>query len=101
MSSGVDILKRTLCPRIAGKRRLRHKCPLSDLRLFHRRSCEVNGVWMMKDQRAHAGLGLHHHALGKMAANLFRPEQFPDALLVVEIRTRRVAEAIALAAIAR
>ena len=56
---------------------------------------------MMEHQGADAGLRVHHHAFGKLDADFFRAAATSTALLIVEIRARRIAEAVALAAIAR
>ena len=55
---------------------------------------------MVEDQRADAGLGVHHHAVGELDADLLRLEQAPQDGLVVEVGAGRVAEAVALAAVA-
>src|ERR1035437_6898011 len=54
---------------------------------------------MVEDDGAHAGLRFHHHAFGQMHADIAGLEQLPHALLIVQIGTRRVAEAVALAVI--
>ena len=56
---------------------------------------------MVEYQRADAGFGFHHHALGEVHAGLFRPQQLEEALLIVQVGTRRVAKAVALAVILR
>src|ERR1035438_754740 len=66
---------------------------------FFRR--EIGAVRMMEYQRAHAGLGLHHHAFGEIDADVLGTEQREQALLIVQIGTSRIAEAVALAAIFR
>src|SRR6185295_13070779 len=66
-------------------------------RLFAGR--EVGAVRMMKYQCTHAGFRLHHHAFGQLHTDLLGSKQFPDALLVVQIRTRRIPEAITFASI--
>src|SRR6185369_6922809 len=67
------------------------------LRLFPGR--EVGAIRMVEHHGADAGLGLHHHAFGELDADLLRPQQRPQSSLVVEVRTGRVSEAVALAAI--
>ncbi len=62
---------------------------------------EVDAIGVVENQRAHARLGLHHHALGEVYADVLRPQQVPEALLIVEIGARRIAEAITLAVILR
>src|SRR5213594_4546153 len=54
---------------------------------------------MMEYEGAHAGLGIHHHPFGQTYADLFGPEKFPDALLVVKIGARGVSQAVPLATI--
>src|SRR5260370_1460446 len=56
---------------------------------------------MVEYQRTHAGLGLHHHAFSESHADVLRPQQFPETLLIVQIGARGVAETVALAAILR
>ena len=56
---------------------------------------------MNKHQRAHARLGIHHHSLSKVAANIFGPQQFPKSGLIIQIRARGISKTVALAAIAR
>src|SRR5215471_17097585 len=60
---------------------------------------EIEAIRMMEYQRTHAGFRVHHHAIGQGHTNGLRFEQLPDALLILQIGTRRVAETIALAAI--
>src|SRR6266567_4071855 len=62
---------------------------------------EIRAIGMLKNQRTHARFRLHHHAFRKFHADFFRTQQLPDPLLVVEIRARRIAEAVALAAVPR
>src|SRR5207249_4381637 len=62
---------------------------------------EVGAVRMVEYERANARLGLHHHALGELYADFVRLQQFPDALLIIQIGTCRIPKAVALAAIAR
>src|SRR5579885_3339140 len=54
----------------------------------------------MEDQSADARFRFHHHAFRELNTDLFRVDQLPDALLVVEVGAGRVTEAVALAAIA-
>ena len=54
---------------------------------------------MVEGDRAHARLRLHHHAFGQMYADILGLEQFPYALLIVQVGTRRIADAVALAVI--
>src|SRR5580700_95882 len=68
-------------------------------RLFAGR--EVRAIGMVEDQCADAGFRVHHHAFSQPHANIFGPEQLPDSLLVVQVGASRIAEAVALAAIAR
>src|ERR1035441_2507601 len=56
---------------------------------------------MVEDEGADAGLRLHHHAFGQLHADIAGLEQLPHALLIVQIGTRRVAEAVALAVLLR
>src|ERR1035437_1078769 len=56
---------------------------------------------MVEDDGADAGLRLHRHALGQLDADVFGPEQLEHSLLIVQVGTRRVAEAGALAVILR
>src|SRR5207244_5413693 len=62
---------------------------------------KVRAIGMVEHQRAHARLRVHHHAVGEPHADIFGLQQLPEALLVVEVRARRITEAVALAAIAR
>src|ERR1700758_435004 len=62
---------------------------------------KVGAVGMMEDERADAGLGIHHHSFREVDVDLFGVEQGPDSSLVFEVRAGRIAEAVALAAIAR
>lgn len=57
-------------------RRVRHR------RFFGRRR-EIRAIRMLEHQRAHARFRFHHHALGQMAADVFRPQQGEQPLLVV------------------
>jgi hypothetical protein len=41
---------------------------------------------MVEHQRADAGFRLHHHAFRQPHADVFGPQQLPDALLIVQIR---------------
>src|SRR5689334_10109190 len=56
---------------------------------------------MVEDKRADAGFGIHHETFGELDADFFGLQQFPDAGLVLQIGAGGVAEAVALAAIAR
>src|SRR5579859_8272125 len=62
---------------------------------------EIGAIRVVKYQRADARLGLHHHALGELYADFVRLQQFPDALLIVQIRTSGIPKAVALAAVTR
>ncbi len=62
---------------------------------------EICAIGMVKDERADAGFGVHHHAFGEMHADFFGTQEHPDAGLVVEIGAGGIAEAVAFAAIAR
>ena len=54
---------------------------------------------MVEDEGGDGGLRLHHHPFGELDADFFRVDQFPDSLLVVEIRAGGVAETVALSPI--
>src|SRR6202163_2448374 len=54
---------------------------------------------MVKDERTDARLRVHHHAFRQENADRLGLEQFPHALLIIEIRACRVAEAVSLAAV--
>ena len=56
---------------------------------------------MVKCQRAHACLRVHHESLGQFHADFFRPQQLPNACLVLQVRTRRIPKTVALAAVPR
>src|ERR1700731_1373473 len=62
---------------------------------------EVRAIGMMEDKRADAGFRIHHHPFRKVDADLLGAEEHPDAGLVFEIGASGIAEAVALAAIAR
>src|SRR5262249_39122217 len=61
----------------------------------------IHAIRMVKDQRTHARLRLHHHAFGQTHADLLWMQQLPDPLLIVKVLTRAVSEAVPLATIAR
>jgi len=44
---------------------------------------EICAIGMVKDQSAYAGFRLHHHALGELYTDVFRPQQLPEPLLIV------------------
>src|ERR1035437_3350262 len=81
--------RRTLMPRLRRRPALAFICR------------EVGAIGMVEDDGAYAGFRLHHHAFGQLHADVFGPEQFPHALLIVQVGARRVAEAVALAVILR
>src|SRR5262245_33399146 len=56
---------------------------------------------MMEHERADAGLGIHHHSLCQFYADLLRPQERPQALLIVKVGTRGISEAVALASVPR
>jgi hypothetical protein len=56
---------------------------------------------MMEDQAADARFRIHHHPVGQLHADLLGLQQLEDPALIVEVRARRIPEAVALAAIAR
>jgi hypothetical protein len=62
---------------------------------------EVRAIWVVKQQRAGARFLIRHESIGELHAELFQPQQFPDACLILEIRTRRMTEAVEFLAIAR
>src|SRR5271165_6367857 len=62
---------------------------------------EIDTIWMLKDQRAHAGLRIHHEPLGQLHSNVFRLQDLPDAGLIFQIWASRVAKAVPFAAITR
>ena len=55
---------------------------------------------MMENQRADARFRIHHESFRQLNANFFRLQQLPESYLIFEIRTGRVAKAVALPAIA-
>src|SRR5208337_5480812 len=59
------------------------KCTLGGLSGF--RGGEVGAIRMVEHQRADAGFGLHHHALGEPHASLFRAQQLEKPLLIVQV----------------
>src|ERR1017187_8846553 len=62
---------------------------------------EVGAIRMVEDDGAHAGLRLHHHAFGQLDADIAGLEQLEHAPLIVQVGTRGIAEAVALAVVLR
>src|SRR5262249_50238394 len=62
---------------------------------------KITAIGMMEDQRADAGFRIHHEAFGELNADFFKPQELPDAGLILQIRANRITEAVALTAIAR
>src|SRR5215472_13905273 len=60
---------------------------------------EICAVRMLEHERAHAGLRIHHESFGELHANLFGPQNLPDARLILQVRAGRIPEAVTLAAI--
>src|ERR1700740_666626 len=61
---------------------------------------KIRTIRMMKDQGADAGLRIHHEPFRELYANFFGLHQLPEGGLILEVRTGRVSEAVALSAIA-
>ena len=53
----------------------------------------------MKNHGTETGFRVHHHAFGQAYADFRGLQKLPQTLLIVEIRARRIAEAVTLAAI--
>src|SRR6202040_1280551 len=88
---------RSLCPSPIGA----HPAATSSWLAAARLHPEVPRVRVMQHQRRDAGLGVHHVALGQLDADLLGAEDREELALEGEVRAGRVAEAVALAAVAR
>src|SRR5579864_7771198 len=60
---------------------------------------EVRAVGVVEHHGADARLRVHHHALGQVHADFFGLQQRPEALLVIEVGTCGIPEAVPLAAV--
>src|SRR6266545_2832427 len=61
---------------------------------------EIPRIRMVEHERRDARLGVHHVSLGELDADLLRPQSVEQLPLEREVGTGRIAEAVALAAVA-